>query len=323
MQSGTSVTNPHVTIAVCSRNRPHQLQRWVAQMTALVDQHPTPLLIIEQSAQATPLPPHPLLTHIHAPGRGLSRARNRVLQAATSAFVAFCDDDCVPSASWVTALYAALAAYPDAAVITGSTWPYAHHYTLYAHHTHAGYTAWATRADGMCCTALQVSATGTDVTHPVAILEQLGQGNHMVVARQIALNHGGFHPWLGAGAWLHAGEDVEFMLRLLGRHQRCCYQPAMRLYHDAWQPAHLLAHAEHGYTTGMLAVHVWYALYGDATAQAYLRFRWQQLWHTATTPTTPAHPPRGRRWWWQRAWAWGLGILGGLVLALRAAWSQR
>lgn len=325
MQSGTSVTNPSVTIAVCTRNRPHQLQRWVTHMCALVDQYATPVLVVEQSAHATPLPSHPHLTYIHAPGRGLSHARNRVLHVAKTTFVAFCDDDCVPSPTWVAALHAELATHPDVAVFTGSTWPYAQRYTLHAYHTHAGYTTWATRADGMCCTALHVSATGADVTRPVAILEQLGQGNHLVVSRHIAIQHGGFHPWLGAGAWLRAGEDVEFILRLLVRQQRCRYQPAMRLYHDAWQSASALAHAEHGYTTGMIAVHLWYAISGESSARAYLRFRWQQLWHaTTSTPQYATHAtPRTTSWWWQRAVAWGLGIIGGIALALRALGSRR
>ncbi len=324
MQSGTNVTNPSVTIAVCTRNRPHQLQRWVAHMCTLIDQHATPLLVVEQSAHATPLPPHPYLTHIHIPGHGLARARNHVLQTATTTFVAFCDDDCVPSPTWVDTLYAELAAHPDVAVVTGSTWPYGHCYTLHAHQTHAGYTTWATRADGMCCTALQVSATSEDVTQPIAILERLGQGNHLVVARRIAIQHGGFHPWLGAGAWLRAGEDVEFILRLLVRQQRCRYQPAMRLYHDAWQSATTLAHAEHGYTTGMIAVHLWYAAYGEASARAYLRFRWQQLWQaTSATSQSTADAPRTAHWWWQRAVAWGLGIIGGIALTLRALGSRR
>jgi hypothetical protein len=127
---------------------------------------------------------------------------------------------------------------------------------------------------------------------------------------------------LGAGAWLRAGEDVEFMLRLLCAHHPCMYIPALRLAHDAWQTPDALATAEHGYTVGMLAVHMWYALRGVAVARAYLHFRWHQLVSARHAPTTGA-APRSWRWTWGRATAWGWGIIGGLALAIRATWRWR
>lgn len=281
-----------------------------------------PVLIIEQSAVATPLPSYPWMTHLHVPGRGLSRARNHALCVIHTPFVAFCDDDCLPTPSWIGAMRTAIAAAPDVTVITGSTWPSGAIYMLHAHHTNTGYTTWASRDDDRCCTALHVAPHAADVRHPVPILEVLGQGNNMVVARERALALGGFHPWLGAGAWLHAGEDVEFILRALCAQQRCIYEPHMRLVHDAWHHPDQLARTEHGYTVGMLAVHGWYALRGVAMARAYMVFRFDQLWRTARTTHATTTPTRPRHWRWQRAVAWGHGLLGAVLLTIRAVWRK-
>lgn len=321
MHSGISAANATITLVVCSRQRPIQLQRWVTQVIALIGTTHVPVLIIEQSPVATTLPTHPLIQHIHRPGRGLSRARNHALALATTPFVAFCDDDCVVNAQWLMRLIYNIQRTPTVAVVTGSTWPHGTCYTLHAHHTHAGYTTWASRDDGMCCTALHVAPEVTDTCVPVPILEHLGQGNNMLVARHIAIAHGGFHPWLGAGAWLDAGEDVEFMLRLLRAGQRCIYDPLVRITHDAWQTPVALARAEHGYTTGMLAVHLWYALVGDHVARHYLRHRIGSL--PLPHATAPSHPARPDGWVWARAWAWGIGLVGGLLLALYAWWRAR
>lgn len=317
MHSGISADYAPITLVVCSRQRPHQLQRWVAHVIALLGATNIPVLVIEQSSVATTLTHHPRLQHIHAPGRGLSRARNHALQVATTPFVAFCDDDCFITAPWLDHLIAQVHAHPGIAVMTGSTWPHGSCYTLHAHHTHAGYTTWASRDDGRCCTALHVTPDAVDTCVPVPILERLGQGNHMLVDRHIAIAHGGFHPWLGAGAWLRAGEDVEFMLRLLRAGQRCVYAPQLRITHDAWQTPAALARAEHGYTTGMLAVHLWYALAGEGIAHHYLRYRIQR------PPHLPSYaPPRPRSWRWMgaRAMAWVYGIVGGVALAIAARW---
>lgn len=318
MVSGASAASAQITIAVCSRQRPQQLQRWVTYIMALIADTHIPVLVIEQSTTRTPLPTQPGLIHLHVPGRGLARARNLALRQATTPFVAFCDDDCLPSQTWVVSMRAVLQRHPDVAIITGSTWPSGTAYTLHAHHTQAGYTTWAQRADGQCCTALHVAPDVVHTTHPLAVLEVLGQGNNMVVNRRSALARGGFHPWLGAGAWLKSGEDVAFMLEALCAQQHCIYAPAMRITHDAWQTPAQLANAEHGYTVGMLAVHIWYALRGVAVAQEYLTFRWQQLMRQTTTNATVS--PQPQAWKWARARAWVRGMLGGLALVATAWW---
>jgi len=55
----------------------------------------------------------------HERNQGISAARNTGLSRATSAIVAFCDDDCTPPVNWTEQLLAAWTANPDVTVLGG------------------------------------------------------------------------------------------------------------------------------------------------------------------------------------------------------------
>lgn len=311
-----------LSIAVCTRNRPLRLQRWLQQIALIEGITTTPIIVIDQSTHA--VQPHTGLPIIyrHTATHGLARARNLALHTATTRYVAFCDDDCLPRHDWIHQISRIIV--EDApAMAFGATWPSGHPngYTIQQAHTHAGYTAWALRHDGYACGALQLAPHACSARHELPILETFGQGNNMLIDRDMALAHGGFHPWLGAGSWLKAGEDVDSALGMLRRGARVSYRPTMVVWHDAWQSAVHLAYHEHGYTTGMIATHLWHAWHGSAVARDYLRWRIRQLCATvsprahAPTPALPVpSAPRSWRWAFQRMWAIGVGIVGGMAL---------
>lgn len=306
--------NALLSIAVCSRNRPQQLQVWWRHIGTLAGSHTTPIIVINQSDVVPILANAANLTIIHRPGRGLAHARNLALSVATTPYVAFCDDDCRPEHDWLVAIATVIHQHPEVALLYGAVWPSGADYQLHHHHTHAGSTVWASRRDGLVCSALRIAPTATRYTHPVAPLECLGQGNNMIVARAAVQQWGGFQPWLGAGAWLQAGEDVEITLRLLDHGALCMYDPQIRLRHDAWQSPATLTSAEHGYSVGMWAVHVWYALKGVAVAREYLRFRLYTAQKTIGASDETAK--RSRSFLWARGWAIAKGIGGGISLWL-------
>ena len=315
MPIGTTMTDKALlTIVVCSRNRPQQLRTWWAHICTITASSTTPILVIDQSNEPPLLPSAPNLTIIHHPGRGLSQARNLALAHTTTPYVAFCDDDCRPDYDWLLAITAVIHQQPEVALLYGAVWPSGIDYQLHHHHTHAGSTVWASRSDGLVCSALRIAATPTHYTTPVAPLECLGQGNNMIVARAAVQQWGGFHPWLGAGAWLQAGEDVEFTLRLLRHGAVCMYDPQIRLSHDAWQTTDSLTATEHGYSVGMLAVHVWYALKGVVVAREYLQFRFNSAQKTIGARDETHR--RSRTFLWARGWALAQGIIGGVSLWL-------
>ncbi|MCX6014950.1 MAG: glycosyltransferase [Chloroflexales bacterium] len=315
MHIGTIMPNsPYITIAVCSRNRPQQLAEWWQHICAITDSGTTPILVIDQSDTAPTLPSAPNLTIIHRPARGLAQARNIALTLATTPYIAFCDDDCRPDQDWLVAIDAAIHLEPAVALRFGAVWPSGNDYHFNHHHTHAGSTVWAHRSDGLVCTALRIAPTASHYSRPVAPLECLGQGNNMIVARAAVQQWGGFHPWLGAGAWLNAGEDVELTLRLLSQGAVCMYNPQIRLTHDSWQSTDSLTATEHGYSVGMLAVHVWYALTGMTVAREYLQFRRHAALKTIVGNDDSTK--RSQSFLWARGWALAKGIVGGCCLWL-------
>jgi len=318
-----------LSIAVCTRNRPQRLRQWLAHLARVDGIHTTPIIVVDQSEQACPPSTALTLTYQHTPTRGLARARNLALSIARTRYVAFCDDDCLPRYDWIHQLRRIIAEWAPAMAF-GATWPSGApaSYRIQYAQTHAGHTAWALRHDGHACGALQLAPRAHHARHELPILETFGQGNNMLIDRHVLCARGGFHPWLGAGAWLHAGEDVDVALGMLRRGALVIYQPTLVVWHDAWHSAAHLAHHEHGYTTGMMATHLWHAWHGSTVARDYLRWRIRQVRDTVSVRTqsdTPASlptpsAPRTWRWGFRRIWALGMGVVGGLVLIAWRRW---
>jgi GT2 family glycosyltransferase len=99
------MTEPLLTVVVCSHNRPVDLRRCLQGLAALEDDVD---VIVVDSASTPPLRAVvddfsrslPRLTYSYEPQPGLSRARNRGLELARSDLVAFIDDDTVPEPAW-------------------------------------------------------------------------------------------------------------------------------------------------------------------------------------------------------------------------------
>lgn len=108
-----------VAIGVCTAGRTQMLARCLEALGCQVvpegcdldiiiaDNEPSPRNreAVAAFAGRCPFPVH----YVHEPRRGISRARNAVLEACEDRFdwIAFTDDDCVPAPDWVAALLAA------------------------------------------------------------------------------------------------------------------------------------------------------------------------------------------------------------------------
>jgi succinoglycan biosynthesis protein ExoM len=108
-----------VAIGICTAHRAEMLGTCLAalavqavppglQLSAIVvDNEPEPgnRPLVEAGAAACPFP----VRYLHEPRRGISRARNAVLDACAGSFdwIAFTDDDCEPAPDWIASLVAA------------------------------------------------------------------------------------------------------------------------------------------------------------------------------------------------------------------------
>ena len=305
-----------LTIALCTRNRPHHRTEWVAHMTHVANGAQHPILIIDQSniAASDEWPSH--FTYIHTPTRGLARARNLALQHCTTPYILFTDDDCRPAHDWLIRAHECITADPAVAIWFGQTRPSGADYTIHHYPTNAGHTTWASRSDGAVCHALRINDQPFRTNQPVAILERLGHGNHMLIRCDALRRIGGFEPWLGAGAWLASGEDVDMTLRMLGHDYPCAFAPQLHLIHDAWVMPAEHAQLSQRYDTGMIALHIAHAWRANQVARNYLCFRLKEAKRALTSANTspPITTPIPR---WRRIIAIMHGIIGGIGLIIR------
>ncbi|MGM4982767.1 MULTISPECIES: glycosyltransferase family A protein [Rhizobium] len=148
------------------------------------------------------------IRHIRSP-KGLSRARNNGLAAATGDYVCFPDDDCWYEADTLAAAGTLFAAHPELAIVTGRTLD----------------------AEGLA----SVSPTG-ETRRALTRWNYLkcGNSNGIFVRRAALADIGGFDENLGVGSEspFQSGEEADFLLRALAVGKRAMFFPELIVHHD-------------------------------------------------------------------------------------------
>ncbi|NLS05743.1 glycosyltransferase [Rhizobium sp. P32RR-XVIII] len=201
------------SLVVCTVDRFDQLERLFSSLTRqeerrfeviLVDQNEDDRLGPLVDGFAGRL----AIRRIRSP-RGLSRARNRGIDAAAGDIVCFPDDDCWYRSGTLKTAAALLAADARLAIVTGRTLD----------------------ADG----APSVSPTGEQ---PVTITRRnylsCGNSNGIFVRRQALAAIGGFDEALGVGAAspFQSGEEADLLLRAIAAGKTLGYFPELIVHHD-------------------------------------------------------------------------------------------
>jgi hypothetical protein len=177
----------------------------------------------------------------------------------------------------------------------------------------------------MVCSGLIDHQAPAVYTRPVMPIEHVGAGNNMAFRRAVFERHGLFVEQLGAGTRTQSGEDIELHLRLMRARCVLRYDPSALVYHNAWRTPAQRAALDDGYTSGVLAVHVYLALLGEPLSREYLRYRFGSVRREAASTLTPqSQEPEagasGRKpvgFYLRRARAMLVGIAAGVRLALR------
>lgn len=119
---------PSVSVIVCTRDRPDQLEPALRAVLA-GDYRSFDLLVVDQSRDRTRAEAtitgidDPRLRLVHDDGAGLSRARNIGVRDTSGEIVVFTDDDCAPATDWLRRLVAAFRADPSAGIVFGTVTP--------------------------------------------------------------------------------------------------------------------------------------------------------------------------------------------------------
>jgi GT2 family glycosyltransferase len=218
-----------VTVAVCTRNRPVDLEVCLTAILSARGARSADVLVIDNS------PPddetqrvverHSGVRYVVEPVAGLDLARNRALAEARNRWIVFVDDDVRVDDGWLDGLAAALREHPDAAAVTGLVLP-----------AELGTDAQVRfeRSGGFGRGYRQRRWHGrTDPTNPLHPLGAgvFGAGCNMAFDVSVFLYLGGFDEALDTGPPLPGGGDLDAFFRVLDSGAVLIYEPRMTVFH--------------------------------------------------------------------------------------------
>ncbi len=236
---------PRTTIAVCTRNRPHDLARCLA---AIADLPPLgqEVIVIDNNSDdartADVVASFPGFRYAKQIEGGLNAARNRALREAGGEVVAFTDDDAVVDRGWLNAI---ARNFDDPLVMcaTGLTMPLeldTDAQELFERHSPFG--------RGFRRRVFDSSEMNPMVVGPV------GAGANAAFRRTVIDLVGEFDEALDAGTPTRSGGDHEMFSRILGSGFRIVYDPAAFNWHRHRRSADELWQTLQGYGTGVYAM---------------------------------------------------------------------
>ena len=220
---------PSVTVAVCTRDRPHDLAICLESLMGL-DPAPAEILVIDNAptsdrARELVAERFARVRYIREPRPGLDWARNRAIAEATSDVIAFTDDDCVVDPNWVNAIATMFSDDPETMAVTGLVVPYELETEAQLLFERSGGFArgfgrqWfaVDRERGLpwqFCGAGQFG-TGANMAYRKALFDQIGM----------------FDPALDVGTVTGGGGDLDMFFRVLAEGHTLVYDPAAVVRH--------------------------------------------------------------------------------------------
>ncbi|HLV26818.1 MAG TPA: glycosyltransferase [Gemmatimonadales bacterium] len=221
---------PSITVAVCTRDRPADLERCLDSLTRL--EYPDFDVAVVDNAPATDATRRlvaerfPQVRYIHEPRAGLDWARNRAIVEARGEVLAYTDDDTLADPGWLMAFGRLFAASPGLAAVTGSVLPSelgAAAQRMFE--TYGGFLrGW--RREWHRATRLQPA---NRAWHHGA--GQYGTGANMAFRRSVLTELGGFDPALDVGTASDGGGDLEMYFRVLQEGYTLAYSPDVLVRH--------------------------------------------------------------------------------------------
>ena len=249
---------PFFSVIVPTYNRPRQLADCLRALAALDYPRRRFEVIVVDDGSDSPLteviaPFHPLLrlTLVTQENAGPGAARNTGAALAEGTFLAFTDDDCLPTGQWLTALAARFAEYPHRA-IAGRTInalphnPFARASQIIIDLVHAYYNADPQQA-------------------------RFSASNNLALPRELFRSLGGFDETF------RTSEDRDLIDRWLHRGHRLIYAPEVLVYHAPLLTWRGYCRLHFSYGRGAFRFHQARARRGFGPFWPELKFHWQVL----------------------------------------------
>jgi glycosyltransferase involved in cell wall biosynthesis len=232
------------SVAVCTRDRPEDLQRCLEGLHCM-PQDGQEVLVIDSASRSgatrAAAAAFPDVRYVRMERPGLNIARNAAMAAASGDIVVFIDDDAVPDANWLRV-----------------------HLRAFDHPL--------TMASMGCTLPLELETEAQEMfesfspfnrgfvprffdhinTHPMAAAHA-GAGVNMAVRKNAPFLVGPFNPALDAGTPTCSGGDTEMLARLIAAGYRVVYTPSALNWHRHRRTMPELRHTVYGYGVGTYA----------------------------------------------------------------------
>ena len=233
-----------IAVAVCTRERPAELARCLASLSAL-SPPPREIVVVDNAptsdATRTVTKDVPGVRYVREPRAGLAVARNTAVGATTADILAFTDDDVTVAPDWIAGLQVAFAD-PEVLAVTGLILP-AELETEAQYAFQLAGERWGYRSvDFGPDFFATMRARGVPVW-------RIGAGANMAFRRRAFDLVGYFDERLGAGA-SGCSEDSEMWYRVLAEGHRCRYEPSAVVFHHHRSDWDSLSAQLHSYMRG-------------------------------------------------------------------------
>lgn len=290
-----------ITVAIATLDRPDSLARCLQALLS-GEVLPAQVLVVDQGDRTEETQAVLLRCKTEAvqvlyfpqAREGLSASRNLALAHASEPIIAVTDDDCIPDEGWVAALERAFddPLVPDA--VTGRVLPFGKP---------------SPDAYAVSSRPHPVRMVFSGSTDPWLV----GTGANFAIRREWTGRIGTYDERLGAGSPGGAGEDLDFLYRLLRAGGRILYEPDVLLYHERQNLAKRLA-TRVSYGRGIGACCMLWLRRGDWQALRIL-VRWM-IFRSHTVREALA----SRRWMGvKEEMLMAKGVVQGLVYGLSAS----
>ena len=235
-------TPPSATVAVCTHDRPEDLERALTGISGLAH-HGHEVLVVDNAPSSAAarriVDRFPSVRYVCEPRIGLNTARNCALREARGDVVAFIDDDAVPDPEWLDEL---LVNFDDPEVMcsTGLTLPLELE------------TEAQELFESQCSFARGFERRVFDGQrdNPLAV-GMVGAGVNMALRRDVYRLVGGFDERLDAGTPTRSGGDHEMFVRILTEGYRIAYDPKAVNWHRHRRTRTELLETVYGYGVGV------------------------------------------------------------------------
>ena len=219
---------PLVTVAVCTRERPEDIERCI-QALLLLDYPNLDLLVVDNAprtdATERVVQRYQSVRYVREPRPGLDWARNRAILECRGEILAYTDDDVVVDPGWVAALVDVFTADPEVMGVTGLVIP--HELETEAQRLFEAYGGfgrgfrrrWYRGAAGRPLAPVH-GGTG-----------KFGTGANMAYRRSMFDRIGGFDPALDVGTCTNGGGDLDMFFRVLKEGHTLVYEPRAIVRH--------------------------------------------------------------------------------------------